>query len=229
MPNHRRVTLPQKNNTSVRRAGYHNPAQVNLEAQGWQMRIGVVISFVLFASGPILAQTLLGVGALGGTIRDESGAVVADAKVSLTEESKGLFRESKSDRGGSFLFPAIIAGVYSIEVEKRGFSPRADKRLEDRNRGTGLCGDQLTARGTPNGSYRRGAHNNRTRRGNQLPRFGSGFRAGSGATAEWPQSAGIGGVGGRRTGTQPPQVSVFQQRGADLSARLFYPQRSPTR
>ena len=72
---------------------------------------------------PTLAQTLLGVGALGGTIRDESGAMVADAKVSLTEESKGLFRESKSDRGGSFLFPAIIAGVYSIKVEKRGFSP----------------------------------------------------------------------------------------------------------
>ena len=87
------------------------------------MRIGVIISFVLFATGPILAQTLLGVGALGGAIRDESGALVADAKVSLTEESKGLVRESKSDRSGSFLFPAIIAGVYSIRVEKPGFSP----------------------------------------------------------------------------------------------------------
>ena len=75
------------------------------------------------ASGPIFAQTLLAVGSLGGTIRDESGALVADAKVTLTEESKGLVRESRSDREGSFLFPAIIAGVYSIRAEKRGFSP----------------------------------------------------------------------------------------------------------
>ncbi len=87
------------------------------------MRIGVFIAIELFASIPILAQTLLGAGALGGTIRDESGAVVANAKISLTEESKGLIRDSKSDRGGSFLFPAIIAGRYSIGVEKPGFSP----------------------------------------------------------------------------------------------------------
>jgi hypothetical protein len=87
------------------------------------MRSWVIISLGLFALIPIPAQTLLGAGALGGTIRDESGAVVADAKVSLTEESKDLIRESKSDRGGSFLFPAIIAGMYSIAVEKPGFSP----------------------------------------------------------------------------------------------------------
>ena len=87
------------------------------------MRIGVTISFALFATSPIFAQTLLGVGSLGGAVHDESGALIADAQVSLTEESKGLVRESRSDRDGSFLFPAIIAGVYSIRAEKRGFSP----------------------------------------------------------------------------------------------------------
>ncbi len=42
------------------------------------MRTGFIISLVFFASVPILAQTPLGVGALGGAIRDESGAVSAD-------------------------------------------------------------------------------------------------------------------------------------------------------
>jgi hypothetical protein len=86
------------------------------------MLIRAIISFVLCATGPIFAQTLLGTGAISGTIRDESGALVADARVILTEESKGLSRESRSDSSGSFIFPTIIAGVYSIRAEKRDFS-----------------------------------------------------------------------------------------------------------
>ncbi len=65
-------------------------------------------------------------------VRDESGAFVANAKLILTEESKGLVRESESSRDGSFLFPSLIAGVYSVRVEKEGFSTEQmnDLRIE---------------------------------------------------------------------------------------------------
>ena len=89
------------------------------------MRMRIIIAVVVYL--PAIRHSrrrCLAQAAFGGTIRDESGAMIADAKVSLTEESKGLFRESRSDRGGSFLFPAIIAGVYSVRVEKQGFSPK---------------------------------------------------------------------------------------------------------
>src|SRR5881394_3941391 len=86
------------------------------------MDMRTVIPLALSVVVPILGQTTLGSGAAGGTVRDASGGVVADAKVTLTEGSKGLVRESQSDRGGSFLFPALIAGVYSIRVEKNGFN-----------------------------------------------------------------------------------------------------------
>jgi hypothetical protein len=81
-----------------------------------------IIALVLFALGDAFGQTTLGVAAMGGTIRDQSGAAVAGAEVSLKEESKGLVRSSETDGIGSFLFLAVIAGVYSLRVEKPGFS-----------------------------------------------------------------------------------------------------------
>ena len=84
------------------------------------MRVTLAIGLML--SVRLLAQTALSRGALAGTVRDESGSFVAGAKLTLTEESKGLVRKSESDRDGTFLFPSLIAGVYSLRAETRGFS-----------------------------------------------------------------------------------------------------------
>jgi len=84
------------------------------------MRTILLVALVL--AGSLTAQTPLGAGSLGGTIRDPSGALVTDAKVTLTETSKGLVRESQSDREGSFLFLSVIPAVYSVQVAKAGFN-----------------------------------------------------------------------------------------------------------
>jgi carboxypeptidase family protein len=81
----------------------------------------MLIPLVIVAR-PALAQANLGVGSIGGTIRDESNAVVVGAKVILAEESKGFVRESESNSAGAFLFPSVIAGSYSVRGEKQGFS-----------------------------------------------------------------------------------------------------------
>src|SRR5262249_55921902 len=52
----------------------------------------------------------------------EQEAFVAGARIILTEKPKGLVRESESDTGGSFLFPFVSPGVYSVRVTKAGFS-----------------------------------------------------------------------------------------------------------
>ncbi len=79
------------------------------------------ITLVLIA-GSALAQITLGVGSVGGTILDESSAPIPGARIVLTEQSKGLVRESESDSDGAFLFPSVIAGAYLVRVEKQGFS-----------------------------------------------------------------------------------------------------------
>jgi hypothetical protein len=87
---------------------------------------------VLVALGhlPLAAQTTLGAGAVAGHVRDESGAFVPGARITLTETGKGLNRQSESSNGGAFLFPSVIAGVYSLRVEKEGFTSHLVKGLE---------------------------------------------------------------------------------------------------
>src|SRR5579863_3411742 len=92
----------------------------------------VVLVFTIAYSGSLVAQTAFDVGSIRGTVRDESGALVTGAKVSLTEGSKGLVRKSQSDSGGSFLFTSVIAGGYSMRVQKEGFNTEQvrDLRIE---------------------------------------------------------------------------------------------------
>ncbi|HUK19111.1 MAG TPA: carboxypeptidase-like regulatory domain-containing protein [Bryobacteraceae bacterium] len=79
------------------------------------------ISLFLAGATVLSAQTTLGTGAVGGTVRDESSGYIAGVRVVLTEKSKGLTRGSETDSSGSFFFPSVIAGVYRLEAEKVGF------------------------------------------------------------------------------------------------------------
>src|SRR5579859_7264860 len=54
-----------------------------------------------------------------GTVRDVSGAVIADASVVL---SSGSYRVSaNTDAGGHFLFATVPVGAGSVEVTREGF------------------------------------------------------------------------------------------------------------
>jgi hypothetical protein len=75
---------------------------------------------VLLVCPPIILAAL-GAGAIGGTIRDKSGGSIAGAKVVLTEKSKQLLLTSETDSSGSFVFPSVLAGAYTLEAEKSGF------------------------------------------------------------------------------------------------------------
>ncbi len=87
-----------------------------------------ILSLALVVMSAAEAQAPLGTGSLGGAVHDPSGAAVVGAKVTLTETSKGLVRESESDQGGSFLFPSAIAGVYAVQIAKSGFNT---ERIDD--------------------------------------------------------------------------------------------------
>ena len=80
-----------------------------------------ILAILLSATAVLSAQSILGTGTVGGTVRDESNGYVAAARVLLTEKSKRLIRDSATDSSGTFLFPSVIAGVYSLKVEKVGF------------------------------------------------------------------------------------------------------------
>ena len=77
--------------------------------------------FACILPAPLLAQATLGSAAVSGSVRDESGAAVPGAKVTLVETGRSLARETTTNETGSYLFPTVSAGIYSIEVAKAAF------------------------------------------------------------------------------------------------------------
>jgi hypothetical protein len=56
-----------------------------------------------------------------GTVRDQSGAVVPNAKVTLINEGTSLTLSKTSEADGVFIFTPIKIGTYTVEAEFQGF------------------------------------------------------------------------------------------------------------
>src|SRR4029077_17695970 len=67
----------------------------------------------------LMAQTVRGV--LTGTVTDPSGAVVAGASVVATETQTGVKSATLTSSAGSYRFPELPLGVYTVEITQSGF------------------------------------------------------------------------------------------------------------
>ena len=89
------------------------------------MRRRVVVMFIsLFAlvfgaTGAAMAQTAT--GQITGLVKDASGGVLAKARVKVDSALTGLTRETTTNEEGTYVFPLLPVGVYSVTVEQQGF------------------------------------------------------------------------------------------------------------
>ena len=60
-------------------------------------------------------------GTLVGTITDGSGAIVPNAKISITEVNTNLARSSTTNESGNYSFANLPQGRYTVSVEQTGF------------------------------------------------------------------------------------------------------------
>jgi Carboxypeptidase regulatory-like domain/TonB dependent receptor-like, beta-barrel len=60
-------------------------------------------------------------GTIVGTVKDPQGAVVAKAKVTVTNLQNGEVREAETSPAGDFTVPELKAAPYKIEVQATGF------------------------------------------------------------------------------------------------------------
>jgi len=85
------------------------------------------LMFSLFASIPAGAQVT---GAtLSGTVTDESGAVIANAQVTIRNIATGITKEVTTDTAGFYTSPNIPPGVYEVRVAAPGFSTAQQSNL----------------------------------------------------------------------------------------------------
>jgi hypothetical protein len=78
-----------------------------------------ILIVLLACAGVAAAQAPI--GAVGGTVSDSSGAVVAGAAVTVTNVETGLKREVKTGPEGEFFVPALPAGQYEVRGTASGF------------------------------------------------------------------------------------------------------------
>ena len=90
----------------------------------------VRVTFVVFSIGllfvlsqlPGFAQTSSSTGAIVGVVRDPNGAVLNNAKVSVSNQALGITRETTSRDDGGFVVPLLPPHAgYSVTVEVPGF------------------------------------------------------------------------------------------------------------
>jgi hypothetical protein len=87
----------------------------------------LVLMLLLFAiGGQALGQST---ALLGGSVTDDTGAGIPNARVTATNQTTGVTSASQTDRTGAYLFPALPIGVYRIEVSATGFGTAVVENL----------------------------------------------------------------------------------------------------
>ena len=74
----------------------------------------------LFSSN-LAAQTTISTGSIQGTITDQAGAVLAGAKVTITNQATGQSFSVTTTSAGAYASGALIPGNYTVRVETKGF------------------------------------------------------------------------------------------------------------
>lgn len=60
-------------------------------------------------------------GRILGTVRDASGAVIPDARLTATNDATGAMTQTQSTESGDYVLNFLLPGTYHVAVEKQGF------------------------------------------------------------------------------------------------------------
>ena len=79
-----------------------------------------LVMLFLLSVVPLAAQTDR--ATVTGTVMDPSGRRVTSAAVSLTSNSTGLIRETRTNDSGVYTVTSLNTGSYSVRIEAPGFA-----------------------------------------------------------------------------------------------------------
>jgi hypothetical protein len=69
-------------------------------------------------------------GTLRVTVTDKTGAGILDAKVTVTNEGTNVGITATASSAGTYVFPDLLVGSYTVTVEKEGFKKTASKGVQ---------------------------------------------------------------------------------------------------
>src|SRR5438874_8557788 len=93
--------------------------------------VGLFVLAGIFGGASAFAQSVAGLGAVSGVVRDASGAAVPAAQVVVSNQSKGIKRTVETTDAGVFTAPSLVpAPGYSVTVTKLGFTEYSVKEVQ---------------------------------------------------------------------------------------------------
>ena len=69
-------------------------------------------------------------GTLRVTVSDSTGAGIPDAKVTVTNEATGVTTTATASSAGTYVFPDLLVGTYTVTAEKSGFKKTINKGVQ---------------------------------------------------------------------------------------------------
>src|ERR1700749_3085431 len=94
-----------------------------------QVVASLIVSALLGVCGQVLVAQV-DQGTITGVVQDSSGAVISNAKVTLTNADLGQVLKTRSDGAGIYVFSPIKIGNYSITVTADGFETTTQTNLQ---------------------------------------------------------------------------------------------------
>jgi Carboxypeptidase regulatory-like domain/TonB dependent receptor len=82
---------------------------------------GLVFAFTMSVMLATAASAQVDTGTILGTVKDQSGAVLPGATVTITHEGQSFTLTTVARQDGTYIFTPIRSGAYSIEAEFQGF------------------------------------------------------------------------------------------------------------
>ena len=87
-----------------------------------------VLLSCLFATQALHAQRLD--GTLRVTVTDKTGAAIEDARVTVTSDATNVAKTATASSAGTYVFPDLLVGTYTVTVEKSGFRKSVAKGVQ---------------------------------------------------------------------------------------------------
>jgi hypothetical protein len=94
---------------------------------GW---LFLMVSVALLFATTAYTQTAVVTGTIRGAVTDQSGAVIGDADVTVTNTGTGRARSAKTNASGEYVVVDLPAGNYSVSVKRAGFEETNVKGIE---------------------------------------------------------------------------------------------------
>jgi hypothetical protein len=90
--------------------------------------LAAVLFLVCFFSTGLRAQNI-STAQLNGTVHDQTGAVIPNAAVTITDDSKGFSRSTTTDGQGNYRLLLLPPGTYAVKATAKGFNTYVSEKV----------------------------------------------------------------------------------------------------